>query len=185
MGRKLPKRFALNELMVMLCVLIMLASVAIPSYMHLQKQARVDQLMASAKTFKNELSGWITYREHTTDPESSWEQMKDPVRDRSQMPDIRSALEDCTRSHNHRNPNPVSQGPLVSVETQNTSLESCPRDGKIHVIPLVTNEDTVYGAVVAVTNLAHQGGPKDDGLLATFQVLPDREGRMQTTAEGR
>lgn len=188
MGEKLRKRIAVNELMVLLCVLVMLASVAIPSYMQFQRHARVEGLMKSAKNCKSEMASWIARPvSQASSPKQGplGEKQEIPSNSGTQPADIHAALTDFARYHNHSNPNPFTRGPLLSMESVHTSPVDCPRDGTIHIIPLVNKEDTVYGATLAVTNLVHRGGPKNDGLLATFRVLPDREGRVSPTPEGR
>ena len=176
MGRKRIKGIRLSEFVVLLGVTGILASIAIPTYVDLQRRSRIDHLLTSARSCREELSRWLSNtvskepRESDTGGEGSGEAGGRAL-------DPRGLLEDYARIYNQRfqQKNLPGEKPLLVVEPSGTLPFYCRRDGRIHLIPHVDPARESVGAKVVVTHEDRKGGPACDGILAVFSVEPGTE----------
>ena len=180
MGRKRIKGIRLSEFVVLLGVTGILASIAIPTYVDLQRRSRIDHLLTSARSCREDLSHWLSNsvskepRESDTGGEGSGEA-------RARALDPRGLLEDYARIHfdQFQRESTTGQDPLLVVEPTGTRPAFCRKDGRIHIIPFVDPAEESVGAKVVVTDENKISGPNYDGILAVYDVRP---GRSETSS---
>jgi type II secretory pathway pseudopilin PulG len=161
----------LIEIATVCAVLGILVSLAVPSFMQMQARSRVEQLLASAKSCREELPRWLSKaapNRQTVGSESTLD-----ARDTdATSPDPRQILETYARLYNQRfleGALPGQTPPLV-VEPTGTEPFFCRRDGRIHIIPLADPDLDRISATVVVTDENGFEGPDGDGILAVYSV---------------
>jgi Tfp pilus assembly major pilin PilA len=171
MGRKRSKGIRLSEFVVLLGVTGILASIAIPTYVDIQRRARIERLLESARSCREELPRWLSASVAKAPTVSNSDVTSE---DQLQAVDARSILEDYARIWNERyqRSNPTNEGPLLVIERTGTPPGICRRDGRIHLIPFVDPTLQGLGAKVVVTDEKRVGGPGYNGILAVYNILP-------------
>jgi len=155
------------EIATFCAVLGILVSLAIPTLMQMQAQSRVDSLLASARSCREDLPGWISNtlssRSVASDRTGQGE---------AEAQSARNLLEDYARIYNERFQleNLPGEKPLLIVEPSGTLPIYCRRDGRIHLIPFLDPSLEGVGATVVVTDEDRKGGPTYDGILAVYNV---------------
>jgi hypothetical protein len=177
MGRKRIAVLTFSEFVVILGVMGIFASLAIPSYIHIQRTSRIEHLLESARLCEQDLSLWLSTPvsneplESDAGGEGSGEAGAGAL-------DPRGVLEDYARNRferfQHKNL-PGDEPLLVVVEPTGTLPVYCKRDGGIHLLPFVDSALESVGATVAVTDEDRNGGPAYDGILAVYSVEPGTE----------
>ena len=147
--------------MVMIGALGILISVAIPSYLRLEKSEQIDTLLSSAAHLREEISQRIG-RPEVTSLENAGTESIPP-----------STLETFLRLYKMTANQPLAEEATIVMEPAGITRDRCARDGKIHVIPTKDVDGVLSGATILVTNQIHQGGPANDGLLAVYKVRTD------------
>jgi hypothetical protein len=164
------KGIRIIEIATVCAVLGILASLAIPSFLRIQARSRVDRLLQSAKSCREELPHWLSASV------SKGPQGSDTGNAHALEPlDPHGILEDYARIYNERfeRSDPPWEGPVLVVEPTGTPPVYCGRDGRIHIIPFVGPGIERFGAKLVVTDQHRNGGPDYDGILAVYDVLPD------------
>jgi hypothetical protein len=153
------------EVATVCAVLGILVSLAIPALMQMQARSRVDHLLASARSCREDLPRWLS------DTLSSR-----PVAANSGT-GSRDLLEDFARIYNERfqEKNLPGEKPLLVVEPLGTPPVYCSRDGRIHLIPCEDPAEEGIGATLVVTHEDRKGGPAYNGILAVYSVEPGTE----------
>ena len=171
MGRKRIKGIRLSEFAVLLGVMGILASIAIPTYVDLQRRSRIEHLLATARSCREELPGWLS-NSVSSDPMVS--SLDGETQGELETLDARDILEDYARIWNqrHRRRDPANEGPLLVVERTGTPPGICRRDGRIHLIPVVHPTFKGIGAQVVVTGEEGTGRPGYRGILAVYNIMP-------------
>ena len=161
------KRIRIFEIATVCAVLGILVSLAIPTLMRMQARSRVDHLLASARSCREELPRWLSdtlsSRPVTSDGTGQGEAEAQRARD---------LLENYARFYNERleQMNLPGEKPLLVVEPSGTRPIYCRRDGRIHLIPFVDSAPESVGATVVITDEDRKGGPTCDGILAVYSV---------------
>ena len=166
------KGIRLIEIATVCAVLGILVSLAIPTLMRMQARSRVDHLLASARSCREELPQWLsdTLSSHPVASDSTGQ-------GGAEAQSARDLLEDYARIYNERfqQKNLPGEKPLLVVEPSGTLPIYCRRDGRIHLIPYVDPALESVGAKVVVTDEDRKGGPAYDGILAVYNVEPGIE----------
>jgi len=165
------KGIRIIEIATIFAVLGILASLAIPSLFRMQARSRVDRLLASARSCREELPRWLsTTVSH--EPQEADAGGEGSGEGETGAFDPRSIFEDYARIHNEgfQLENTPGEEPLLVVEPAGTSPAVCRRDGRIHIIPFVYPTDQSIGAKVVVTDENRISGPNYDGILAVFSI---------------
>ena len=160
------------NLVVIASVVGVLASIAVPSYISMQRHARVEQLMKAAGACRDNLNQWLAKSAHDNRPDISQSGsygMHNPT-GTGKTGSIELETFVSLNYENYQRKDPLTQGPLFVVEKNNTVPGQCERDGKIHIIPNYSSQGNLTGATLAVMNKWHAGGPGKDGVLATYQA---------------
>ncbi len=164
------KEVRVIEIATVCAVLGILVSLAVPTLMPMRARVRMDHLLASAKSCREELPRWLSNTSSirpAAPPESAG-------RAGAMAEHARRMLEEYARTCNERfarKRRPGSAPPLV-VEPAGTPPATCSRDGRIHLIPSVDPDGPKVGATLVVTDEGHNGGPASDGILAVYHVAP-------------
>jgi Tfp pilus assembly major pilin PilA len=171
MAGKRIKGIRLSEFVVLLGVMGILASIAIPTYVDIQRRSRIEHLLASARSCREELPGWLS-NSVSKDPVVS--NLDAATEDERQTLDARGILEDYARIWNerHQQCDPANEGPLLVVERVGTPTGICRRDGRIHLIPVLDPTLEGVGAKVVVTAERSTGRQGYKGILAVYNVMP-------------
>jgi Tfp pilus assembly major pilin PilA len=171
MGRKRSKGIRLSEFVVLLGVTGILASIAIPTYVDIQRRSRIEHLLASARLCSEELPRWLSASVAKAPTVSNSDA---PMEDQLQKLDPRCILEDYARIWNeqYQRSDLTNEGTLLVVERTGTPPGICRRDGRIHLIPFVDPTLQGIGAKVVVTDEKRTGGPGYKGILAVYNILP-------------
>ena len=171
MGRKRIKGIRLSEFAVLLGVMGILASIAIPTYVDIQRRSRIEHLLASARSCREELPGWLS---NSVSSEPVVSGLNAETQDDLETLDARGILEDYARIWNQRHQQryPAEAGPLLVVERTGTPPGICRRDGRIHLIPVVDPTLEGIGAKVVVTGEKRTGRPGYRGILAVYNIMP-------------
>jgi len=160
------------EIATVCAVLGILVSLAVPTLMRMQARSRVDRLLASARSCREELPPWLS------DTLSSHPAASD-VTDQggAEARSARDLLENYARIYNERleQMNLPGEKPLLVVEPSGAPPIYCRRDGRIHLIPFVDSAPESVGATVVVTDEDRRGGPACDGILAVYNLEPGTE----------
>lgn len=161
------------EIATVAAVLGILASLAIPSFLRIQARSRVQSLLESARSCRQELPAWLSTSLSLAPDASSSETVDDATRE-PKTPDPREVIEDYVRIFNERFQQGKLSGerPLLIVERTGTLPALCKRDGRIHIIPMADPAGQGVGAKVVVTDQDKLGGPNADGILAIYEVEP-------------
>jgi len=159
------------EIATVCAVLGILVSLAIPTLMQIQARSRVDDLLASARSCREELPRWLSSTLSNRPATSSTGQGT------VEAPGARDLLEDYARIYNERlqRKYPPGERPFLVVEPSGTLPIYCRRDGRIHLIPNLDPGLENVGATVVVTDEDRKGGPAYDGILAVYNVEPGTE----------
>lgn len=160
-------RFA--DWMVILAVLGILVSIGVPNYLGMEKRLRRESLISQASLAGAELYRWI----HAS--QSAGGEVSFSNRDfgGNAKPTKNAAV--LERFAGHYNDglaavSPLSRKPLFAVEPEGTRPEECVRDGRIHLIPVAGSDGRIVGAHLVATNTSWTGGPKGDGILASYRT---------------
>lgn len=174
MARKRIALLTFSEFVVILGVMGVFASIAIPSYIRIQKSSRIEHLLESARLCGEDLSLWLSTPisneplESGTGDEASGEAGTGAL-------DPRGVLEEYVRNRFERFQHkrlPGNEPLLVVVEPTGTLPVYCRKDGGVHLIPFVDSAMESVGATVVVTDEYRNGGPAYDGILAVYNVEP-------------
>ena len=173
MGRKRTGVLTFSEFAVILGVMGIFASIAIPSYIRIQRSSRIEHLLESARSCGEDLSLWLSTPvsnkplESDTGGDDSGEAGAGAL-------DPRDLLEDYARIYNDRfqQKRLPGQEPLLVLEPTGMLPVYCRRDGGIHLIPFVDSALESVGATVVVTDEDRNGGSAYDGILAVYDVEP-------------
>ncbi|MEW6442503.1 MAG: hypothetical protein AB1640_16310 [bacterium] len=165
------REIRLVEWMVVAAVAGILSSIAMPNYLGIQRRLRAESLVSRAGAASGELLQWIdaSLREarFAVDTDGDGD-----LRDEERPLDNARVLQAFTKLYNEKfaNVSPLTREPLFAVELPETRPDRCTRDGRIHLIPLSAADGRTLGAQLVVTNSAFEGGPRDDGVLASFRA---------------
>jgi len=168
------KRVRIFEIATVCAVLGIFASLAIPSFLQMQARDRIQGLLESARSCRNELPGWVTDSVSNLRSESGAAGATDAE---ALNVDARDILENYACIYNarfQRGARAGEQPPLV-VEPTGTPPAGCRRDGRIHLIPSVDPAGQGIGARLVVTDESRMGGPNYDGILAVYEVGAGRD----------
>lgn len=173
MARKGIGVLTLSEFVVILAVAGIFVSIAIPSYIRIQRSSRIEELLETATSCGEDLSLWL-FTAVSNEPLESDAGGVASGEAGARARDPRDILEDYARFHFERfqRENPPGQEPLLVVEPMGTPPAACSRDGRIHIIPVVDPAMEGIGAKVVVTDENTIGGPNHDGVLAVYNVKP-------------
>jgi hypothetical protein len=140
--------------------------------MQMQARSRVDHLLASARSCREELPRWLS---HTLSSHPSASDAAD--QGRAEAETARDLLENYARIYNERfqQKNLPGEKPILVIEPSGTLPVYCSRDGRIRLIPCADPALERVGATVAVTDEDRAGGPARDGILAVHNVRPGTE----------
>jgi len=162
-----PRRLRIIEIATVCAVLGILVSLAIPTLMGMQARSRVDHLLASARSCREELPRWLsnTLSSHPVASDST-------AQGGAESQSARDLLEDYARIYNERfqQKNLPGEKPILVVEPSGTLPIYCRKDGRVHLIPFVDPALESVGAMVVVTDEDRKGGPAYDGILAVYSV---------------
>jgi hypothetical protein len=166
------RRIRILEIATVCAVLGILVSLAIPTLMRMQARSRVEHLLASARSCREDLPRWLS---NTISSHPVASDVTDQGGVEAQSP--RDLLENYARIYNERfqQKNLPEEKPLLVVEPSGTLPVYCRRDGRIHLIPSVDSALESVGATVVVTDEDRSGGPAYDGILAVYNVEPGTE----------
>ena len=165
------------EWMVVMAVVGILASIAVPSYRGMQRRAGNESMIFTGLLSSQDLFRWIGAslrgERHTVDTDGDGDLLDETL-------PIQNAgvLEAFARLHNGRlsRSGSLTQEPLFTVEREGREVDDCARDGRIHLIPVTAPDGRILGAHVVVTNTLREGGPLGDGILASFRARSGGEG---------
>jgi hypothetical protein len=166
------KGIRIIEIATVCAVLGILVSLAIPTVMRMQARSRVDHLLASARSCREELPRWLSST-LSSRPVASDGTGQGGAEART----ARNLLEDYARIYNERFQQKRLPGqlPLLVVEPSGTLPIYCRRDGRIHLVPNVNPALESVSATVVVTEQDRKGGLAYDGILAVYSVEPGTE----------
>ena len=174
MGRKRFAVLTFSEFVVTLGVMGILASIAIPSYISIQRTSRIEHLLESARSCADDLTLWLSTPVSKQHLESDIGGAGSGEAGAG-APDPRGAIEEYVRNRWERFKHkklPGDEPLLVVVEPTGTLPVYCRRDGGVHLIPFVNSALESVGATVVVTDVDKNGGPAHDGILAVYNVEP-------------
>lgn len=163
------KRIRFADWMVGLAVLGILVSIGVPNYLGMEKRHRRDSLVSQASLAGAELYRWIR----------AWQTTEDAATlancDRSEETGLGAdarVLECFARRYNGElgAVSSLSGRPLFAVEPLGRAPEDCARDGRVHLIPVVAPDGSIVGAHLVATNTSWAGGPRGDGILASYRT---------------
>jgi len=175
-GREKKDGFRFPEWMVLFGALGILISVAVPSYLRLEKRERVEELMTSAANFREDLSRWMERVDEAAPPAEATRPGKDG---RHEPPVVSSSISQEAMSrflhlYDMTGERPGAAEAVIVVESAGLDPERCPRDGKIHIIPEEPQDGAVSAVTLLVTDSMPHGGPGNDGLLAVYKIRTER-----------
>jgi len=161
------RRIRSIEIATVCAVLGILVSLAIPTLMRMQARSRVDHLLASARSCREELPRWLS---NTLSSRPVTSDVADQGGAEAQS--ARDLLENYARIYNGRfqQKNLPGEKPILVVEPSGTLPIYCRKDGRVHLIPFVDSALESVGAKVVVTDEDRKGGPACDGILAVYSV---------------
>lgn len=167
------KGIRIIEIATVAAVLGILVSLAIPSFLRIQARSRVDSLLESARSCREELPRWLS-NSISIEPDALNTDRVGNANGEALAFDPRGVLQDYARIYNGRSQqgNLPGEKPLFVVERTGTAPDLCQRDGRIHIIPIVDPAIEGVAAKVVVTDENKIGGPNYDGILAVYDVEP-------------
>jgi hypothetical protein len=167
-----PRRIRIIEIATVCAVLGILVSLAIPTLMGMQARSRVDHLLASARSCREELPRWLS---NTLSSHPVAADVTDQAG--AEARSARDLLENYARIYNgqFQQKNLPGEKPILVVEPSGTLPIYCRKDGRVHLIPFVDSPLESVGATVVVTDENRRGGPACDGILAVYNVEPGTE----------
>ncbi len=160
------KGIRIIEIATVCAVVGILVSLAVPSLMQMQARARVDKLIASARSCREELPQWLAQAVPAGQTFGGDVGRAGAFTD-SSASDARKILESYAELYNRRF---LAEAPAVVVEPAGTLPSFCSRDGRIHIIPLEEPDPVGIAATVVVTDDNRFGGPDGDGILAVYRA---------------
>ena len=166
------RRLRILEIATVCAVLGILVSLAVPTVMRMQARSRVDHLLASARSCREEPPLWLS------DTLSSHPSASDAAdQGRTEAETARDLLENDARIYNERLQQKSLPGekPVLGVEPSGTPPVYCGRDGRTRLIPFAGPAPESVGAAVVVTDENRGGGPACDGILSVYNVEPGTE----------
>ncbi len=166
------KGIRILEIATVCAVLGIFVSLAVPSVLQMQARSRVDHLLATARSCRGGLPGWLSNALSSRSVASDAR-----VQRGAGGFDVRNILEDFVRGYNERfqDKKPPGDEPLLVVEPTGTLPVYCRRDGRIHLIPFHDKALESVGAKLVVTGQGKNSGPAYDGILAVYEVEPGIE----------
>lgn len=155
--------------MVALAVLGILVSIGVPNYLGMEKRLRRESLVSQASLAGAELYRWIqasrTAGGTVTFAGCDFQKDQKPIENAH-------VVERFARYYNEGlgAESSLSRKPLFAVEPPGRAPEDCARDGRIHLIPVAVSDGSLVGAHVVATNTSWTGGPRSDGILASYRT---------------
>jgi len=162
------RRTRLADWMVGLAALGILVSIGVPNYLGMEKRLRRESLVSQASLAGAELYRWI----HASLDGKATAVAQSRGSDEAGAVENARVLESFARFCNERlgAVSPLSRKPLFVVEPGGKSPDDCARDGRIHLIPVATPDGKIVGAHLVATNTSWAGGPRGDGILASYRT---------------
>lgn len=162
-------RARFTDWMVGLAVLGILVSIGVPNYLGMEKRLRRESLVSQASLTGAELYRWI-HASGATGGAVAFSG-RDLGESQKSLENAR-VLERFARHYNDGlgAVSSLSRKSLFAVEPQGRAPEDCARDGRIHLIPVVASDGRIIGAHVVATNVSWTGGPRGDGVLASYRT---------------
>lgn len=163
------KRIRFADWMVGLAVLGILVSIGVPNYLGMEQRLRRDSLVSQASLAGAELYRWI--RASRTAGGATGLAPCDRSEETGLGADAR-VLECFAQRYNEElaEVSSLSGRPLFVVEPPGRAPEDCARDGRIHLIPVAASDGSIVGAHLVATNTSWTGGPRGDGILASYRT---------------
>lgn len=180
-GRSSNRReVRLAEWMVVAAVMGILGSLALPRYAGMQRHTRIESLLYTASAASEDLPDWISASLHGERGALVTDQSSASQHEARSAGNAR-VLDAFARVHNERflSVSPLTRQPLFVVEPEGTRADQCPRDGRIHLIPVAAPDGRILGTHLIVTNTERKGGPCNDGILSSSRVWAGQNGAQR------
>ncbi len=147
----------------------MILSLAVPTYLELERRSRIDRLLETARSCRGELARRL--EAHAS---------------RGTVVDLLGAFVRACNRGGTCGPSMAHRRNLFVLEPAGTEAAWCARDGRIHVVPVPASAEEGRGpmARLVVTDRNGTAGPNLDGILAVYEVGGAAEGRDETGVGG-